>query len=981
LETAIYNIATTVVPAGITLLFQSTVITGFGFAVAWLVRSRGSRTVNTVLRITLAMVVLGPVATRMLPFDSFRLDILPPVSQTDILAGASSEIPPVTDFSSESAPSPVVSGTPSTASQARIVQPSNTVAALPRPVSSVHADPQEIHGGSRFKANTTTVAHSGDATAPTPRIPAHVYLGLGIFFTVCWAAGTLWFIIRTLSALYYITHLKKSAVPASSDYRAHCRMAASIVGTGTPEVLQHPRVHSPFIAGWFHPFIVLPLGDEERLLDRHAVFLHELCHLRRRDPFWNIFRAIGLMLHPVQPLMWVLSAWLEETSDYVCDDTVTTHMKSSRTYARNLFDLASMPLSERIAGIGLVSYRSPLSRRILRILDDKRPAAVLVPMQFTTCCAAVCFCMAFAAGHVAFGTKYLPILIPPPSRSVPYGAAEVPQGSRLSDPQPEIKKSVLPKRTDDEIHTPFKHVATVRQTLSEMPAPIPVEPKRIVPRPISRAARTRARLNLAMMSAPELSFTLPLQDQLEPEPATSLMIEPSSGDIITADAMPLFQAVASPVSAVSGPQLLDVTIEEDYQLFDMTDDEQKQLYEVYLGLDTGKSEPAWSPDGRWIAFTDHSRIWIVSADGGIPHKVFSVSHGAVESLGFTPDGREITFKRNIYLDKVPAGNEATEPATYNKPVPQIEAVNIFTEQHRVIINGGSKCSWSGDGRYCAYITFDDRYYISEEGKYHVVPAVFDTETEKTWYLSDDKMARYGNPTISPDGTHVLLTIKKVGTPNMLYRIPLHGGEPTPVLDPEKSSVASMNIEYPTYAPDGGFVLFTGLTVLQEQQQKQLFLLDTDNGDISPVLPDIQSTVSFGTWSPEGDRICYVEERNGNNYIYIKDFESDKPIQATDVEEIEEEPVPFAIRGNYPNPFNLSTTIEFTVDKPGSVSLAVYAITGQRLRILTSARHEPGVHSISWDGRDNDGRVVSSGVYIAELRMDGRRSAHSMTLTK
>lgn len=70
--------------------------------------------------------------------------------------------------------------------------------------------------------------------------------------------------------------------------------------------------------------------------------------------------------------------------------------------------------------------------------------------------------------------------------------------------------------------------------------------------------------------------------------------------------------------------------------------------------------------------------------------------------------------------------------------------------------------------------------------------------------------------------------------------------------------------------------------------------------------------------------------------------------------------------NYPNPFNLSTTIVFTLRNPEEVTLDVYNVKGQRVTTLLSGNLISGRHSIVWNGIDQAGEAVSSGVYFARI---------------
>ncbi len=93
------------------------------------------------------------------------------------------------------------------------------------------------------------------------------------------------------------------------------------------------------------------------------------------------------------------------------------------------------------------------------------------------------------------------------------------------------------------------------------------------------------------------------------------------------------------------------------------------------------------------------------------------------------------------------------------------------------------------------------------------------------------------------------------------------------------------------------------------------------------------------------------------------------------------PVAVRIDGNIPNPFNPSTTITFSLPYPGRAELSVYSITGQRVRTLLSVPMDAGTHSAVWDGRDDSGKAVSSGVYLTQLRSGKQVSSGKMLLMK
>lgn len=93
------------------------------------------------------------------------------------------------------------------------------------------------------------------------------------------------------------------------------------------------------------------------------------------------------------------------------------------------------------------------------------------------------------------------------------------------------------------------------------------------------------------------------------------------------------------------------------------------------------------------------------------------------------------------------------------------------------------------------------------------------------------------------------------------------------------------------------------------------------------------------------------------------------------------PLPIISLENRPNPFNPSTTISFTLPEPGKAELKVYDITGRKVRTLVSGPVSSGEHSVVWDGRDDSGQPVASGVYLSRLEAGGKVRNAKMLLVK
>jgi len=96
------------------------------------------------------------------------------------------------------------------------------------------------------------------------------------------------------------------------------------------------------------------------------------------------------------------------------------------------------------------------------------------------------------------------------------------------------------------------------------------------------------------------------------------------------------------------------------------------------------------------------------------------------------------------------------------------------------------------------------------------------------------------------------------------------------------------------------------------------------------------------------------------------------------------PAALVLAPNVPNPFNPVTEISYAVPgsaKPSRVTLKIYNCLGQRVRTLVDRREVPGFHSVTWDGKDDDGIAVASGVYFCRLLCDGESRTRRMILLK
>lgn len=111
------------------------------------------------------------------------------------------------------------------------------------------------------------------------------------------------------------------------------------------------------------------------------------------------------------------------------------------------------------------------------------------------------------------------------------------------------------------------------------------------------------------------------------------------------------------------------------------------------------------------------------------------------------------------------------------------------------------------------------------------------------------------------------------------------------------------------------------------------------------------------------------------------FFSDEVPVSVDDGPAPEQPGEFSLLQNYPNPFNPATSITYRLTQPAQVRLSVFNLTGQEVAILVSERQAQGTHVVTWQGRDQTGKPVSSGLYLYRLQVGSSAKARSMLLLK
>jgi len=123
---------------------------------------------------------------------------------------------------------------------------------------------------------------------------------------------------------------------------------------------------------------------------------------------------------------------------------------------------------------------------------------------------------------------------------------------------------------------------------------------------------------------------------------------------------------------------------------------------------------------------------------------------------------------------------------------------------------------------------------------------------------------------------------------------------------------------------------------------------------------------FKVWDASENQECEVEVcytqgdgKFGSNAFASVSLEGRSPVLL---------PESYGLSQNYPNPFNPETIIEYQLPDAGLVSLKVYTILGQEVRTLIDGEKMAGYHQVIWDGKDNAGQRLASGVYLYQIHV-------------
>ncbi len=412
-------------------------------------------------------------------------------------------------------------------------------------------------------------------------------------------------------------------------------------------------------------------------------------------------------------------------------------------------------------------------------------------------------------------------------------------------------------------------------------------------------------------------------------------------------------------------------------------------------LEQDSYTPVLSPDGDNIAFSNYLGIWIVRHPQGWPELLFDTvmmyenedmrSSDNCKVLCFTPDSREVTFMYYTYDEDHGSYIDNEYGHIFIRyPCPVIASVNIDTKSVRTIVKNGEAGFWNADGTKFLFNRRDEPLFESDRYLTDSFLYELDMETGEETYIDFNEDYNYVvNPGYSADGEWIFHAAVDELNIAQIFRMNVKDGYSEQLTDFDRDSVVG-NIDDFSLSSTGEWILYSGQKPLTEINQPDVgstmtyYALNTISGETIRVLPSTKYYCSHAWFSDYDDKFCYrLYARNEENkcYFMVMDFDLES------VSVAEETPLAMSLGQPYPNPFNPATTISFSLAESNFTELSVYNIAGQKIRTLASGILSAGQHSIVWDGMNENGMPVSSGIYFTRLKSGALTKTARMTLMR
>jgi len=238
---------------------------------------------------------------------------------------------------------------------------------------------------------------------------------------------------------------------------------------------------------------------------------------------------------------------------------------------------------------------------------------------------------------------------------------------------------------------------------------------------------------------------------------------------------------------------------------------------------------------------------------------------------------------------------------------------------------------------------------------------------------------------NPDGINTKLDISLIDTGRQLANTPgtvdfilMHGTTDLQGIDLNEQG-GSILFSDISYGDISDYVTFSpGSHVFEVSEANGSSIISTHSADFSNLTDSAVTVFASGFMNP-------ASNQNGEQYgLYLvtpagKVMELIPPTSVSDNRNIFV--ANFDLSQNFPNPFNSNTMIQYQIPEAADVELTIYNVLGQSVRNLVQKKQATGRYAVEWDGKDNAGRNVPSGMYVYQLTAGDYQAAKRMILLK
>jgi len=197
-----------------------------------------------------------------------------------------------------------------------------------------------------------------------------------------WLCGTILLLVKFMTGILNIFHLKQSAIP-TSDKRLNYltnTISAKLNISRIIQVKESALISTPIVIGHIKPIILFPVAVSTQLSmnEIEAILAHELAHILRNDFIVNLLQSLTEVLLYFHPCIWWLSSIIRAERENCCDDIALNHVEDNLSYAKSLVKLQELQL-QAVPSFALAfsGSKHQLKNRIMRILNQSNPSNFL----------------------------------------------------------------------------------------------------------------------------------------------------------------------------------------------------------------------------------------------------------------------------------------------------------------------------------------------------------------------------------------------------------------------------------------------------------------------------------------------------------------------------------------------------------------------------------------------------------------------------